>query len=192
MPGQTAQIGYRFEWRYSLYAAVVAVISFIAVICIDDFLGFVHLLVVVPLVSIVFLGCAIFVAFKNRWKGAAIFVAVVVYATLSFVLYQNAFALRTTAWWFFDSRDYKTKVMAEPDSPDGLLKHIKWDSWGWATIDTVAYLVFDPNDSLSMAADSHAPGKYPGLPCQVLRVRRMESHYYVVLFYTDQVWDSCK
>jgi hypothetical protein len=50
------------------------------------------------------------------------------------------------------------------------------------------YLVFDPGDSLSAAAASHQPGKFNGIPCEVYRVRRLESHWYTVLFYTDEDW----
>jgi hypothetical protein len=192
MPDQTAKSRSRFDWGYSFYAAVGAVVSFIAVACIGDLLGLLHLLIFVPIVSIVLLVCAVVVAFKSRAEGASIFVAVVVYAALSLFLYYNVFTLRTTARWLFGSHFYKARVLAQPTPSDGLLKHIEWDGWGFVGIETDAYLVFDPTDSLSTAANSHAPGKYPGLPCHVHRVRRMESHYYVVLFYTEQFWDSCE
>jgi hypothetical protein len=70
-----------------------------------------------------------------------------------------------------------------------MLRHIEWDGWGWAGMDTTVFLVFDPADSLSTAAKSHQPGKYNGLPCEVSRVRRLRSHWYNVQFYTDEYWD---
>lgn len=35
------------------------------------------------------------------------------------------------------------------------------------------------------------PGKYPGIPCEVVRVRRLEKNWYTVLFYTEQDWNNC-
>jgi hypothetical protein len=89
------------------------------------------------------------------------------------------------------SKDYKTRVQAQPNLVNGSLKHIEWDGWGFAGANTVEYLIFDPNDSLWTAARSHSSGKFSGLPCEVLRVRRLDSHYYSVLFYTETDWDHC-
>jgi hypothetical protein len=36
------------------------------------------------------------------------------------------------------------------------------------------------------------PGKFDGIPCEVRLVRRLESHWYDVLFYTDEYWGACK
>jgi hypothetical protein len=57
------------------------------------------------------------------------------------------------------------------------LKHVEWESSGWGPIGpTIVYLVFDPADSLSAAAKSHQAGKFSGIPCEVPRVQRLESH----------------
>ena len=57
--------------------------------------------------------------------------------------------------------------------------------------DTTIYLVFDPTDALVDAASSGLAGKYTGIPCDVYRVRRLESHWYTVQFYTDSDWNNC-
>ena len=49
-------------------------------------------------------------------------------------------------------------------------------------------LSFDPTDSLSNAASTHQPGKYSGVPCEVVLVRRLETAWYTVQFYTDERW----
>jgi len=80
---------------------------------------------------------------------------------------------------------YKAEVLAQRDSATGELKHIEWDGWGFAGAgDTTVYLVFDPTDALSAAAQSHQPGKFGGLPCEVPFVRRLQSRWYAVRFYT--------
>lgn len=90
---------------------------------------------------------------------------------------------------------YKDKVLAQPASINGGLKHIEWDGWGWGGQDFSVFLVFDPADSLSGPAKSRQSGKLNGIPCEVSSVRRMDSHWYIVFFdgYVDQSsWDSCK
>jgi hypothetical protein len=48
--------------------------------------------------------------------------------------------------------------------------------------------VYDPQDSLAAAARTRPPIKAPGIPCEVRRINRLESHWYAVLFYTDETW----
>jgi hypothetical protein len=95
------------------------------------------------------------------------------------------------ARWLLNSAKYKREVLAQVGSATDL-KHIEWDGWGWGGSDTVIYLVFDPDDALNRAASSGAAGKYPGLPCEVYRVRRLESQWYTIHFYTDADWNHCQ
>src|SRR6202035_4018692 len=92
-----------------------------------------------------------------------------------------------TARWLARSRYYKSEVLAQPTAV-GELKHIEWDGWGGAGQDTTVYLVYDPTDSLVAAARDQKPGKFNGVPCEVFRVRRLESKWYTVQFYTDELW----
>jgi len=101
---------------------------------------------------------------------------------------ENYLPIRTVVRWLVWSRAYKTKAMAQRVSETGDLKHIEWDGWGWAGEDTTLYLVFDPTDSLSVAAKNRSPGKFSGIPCEVFRVRRLESHWYTAQFYTNEFW----
>jgi len=96
--------------------------------------------------------------------------------------------ISNTARWILRSRQYKAEVLAQPNPTGEQLKHIEWDAWGWGGQDTQVYLVFDPTDSLSEAAKSRHPGRYKGLPCEVFRVRQLESQWYTVQFYTDDWW----
>ena len=83
--------------------------------------------------------------------------------------------------------------MSEPPDQNGHLRHVEWDSWGFAgTSDTVVYLVFDPTDSLIDASRSGQPIKHAGLPCKVARVRRLEKNWYTVRFYADSDWSRCE
>src|SRR5690349_17755194 len=104
----------------------------------------------------------------------------------------NYSVAKTNASWLLWSRDYKSKVLSRPSSLGGELKHIEWEGWGWAGMDTTVYLVFDPADSLSSAATRRLSGRFNGVPCEVFRVRRLESQWYTAQFYTGEDWDSCK
>ena len=121
----------------------------------------------------------------KRWLVLSAFVLI------ASVLAWNCPEVRTEARWLFSSSRYKSEVSAQPASASGEFKHIEWDGWGWAGQDTTAYLVFDPADSLSLAASSHLSGKFAGIPCGVPNVRRLESQWYVVTFYTNQDWGRC-
>jgi hypothetical protein len=96
-----------------------------------------------------------------------------------------------SARWLFKSGKYKNQVFAQPTELSKGLKHIEWDGWGWGGNDTTVYLVFDPNNALSSAATDGLPGTYPGIPCEVYRVRRLENQWYTVQFYTYFDWNHC-
>jgi hypothetical protein len=107
---------------------------------------------------------------------------------VAWVVVRHDSNLGTTARWLVRSNHYKAEVLAQPETTNGNLKHVEWDGWGWGGQDTTVYLVFDPTDSLSQAARSHQAGKYNGIPCEAFLVRRLESHWYTVQFYTNQDW----
>jgi len=111
------------------------------------------------------------------------------------LLFVYNFQIRTFTRWSLWSGRYKNKVLAQPASVKGELKHIEWESWGWGGQDFSVFLLFDPTDSLSGPAKNLQSGKLNGIPCEVSSVRRMDSHWYIVLFdqYVDQSsWDTCK
>lgn len=182
----------RFNWHLPLYAAVGALILFVPIIiyAIDIDIGeMLYIFVVAPIISIILLVVAIR---KKRLRGLAVLSMLVVYWAISWGLFRNSRELHTATRWLLWSKHYKAQVQAQPDSADAALKHIELDGWGFPGAgNTVVYVVFDPDDSLSAAARSHSPGKIRGIPCGVYRVRHLESHYYSVLFYSDTDWGRC-
>jgi len=113
------------------------------------------------------------------------------FLVIASVLVWNYSAAETESRWLLSSRRYKTAMLSRPAPPDGELKHVEWDAWGWGGENTIVYLVFDPTDSLSSAAATREPGKFAGIPCKVPKVSRLESQWYVVTFYTEQDWGRC-
>jgi hypothetical protein len=105
-------------------------------------------------------------------------------------LLKNQEAIRPFLRWLLWSSRFKAEVLAQQVPVIGELKHMEWEATGFAGVaNNTIYLVFDPTDSLSAA---HSPGKFNGIPCKIRLVRRLESHWYSVWFYTDEVWGKPK
>jgi hypothetical protein len=126
-----------------------------------------------------------------RRRGLSVLLMLAFFCAAGLLLFRVSQDVRTAVRWLIQSKRYKAAVLAQPDSAKGEMKHVEWDGWGFPGAgDTVVYLVFDPNDSLA-AAKTRSPGKLKGIPCEVVHVRRVENHWYVVLFYTDTDWNHC-
>lgn len=169
----------------------------IAILLIDlcqsfDTLELLYVLIGMPIVCLILLITAIVLVFQKEWRHSLwILLAIVVYCGSSWVLVKNSADIRFTERWLLHSKAYKAELLAGACPQDGMLPHMEWDGWGGFGSDTVVYLVYDPKDSLLPAAKSHLPGKFKGISCEVLRVYRLESHWYSVVFYTETAWDSC-
>ncbi|HET8825356.1 MAG TPA: hypothetical protein VFM77_09515 [Terriglobales bacterium] len=121
---------------------------------------------------------------RSRFVLYAVLAVVIVLAVLAL---WDLYSVRAATKWLAMAHHYKAEVFAQR-SASGQLKHIEWDGWGMAGQDTTVYLVFDPTDSLSLAAASERSGKFDGLPCEVFQVRRLENQWYAVQFYTNESW----
>jgi hypothetical protein len=110
---------------------------------------------------------------------------------LAILLFWKYFEVKTEVRWLLSSRRYKSEVSSQPTPPNGELKHIEWDAWGWAGQDTTVYLVSDPSDSLSPAASTHLSGKVVGIPCEVFKITQLESQWYIVTLYANEDWSQC-
>jgi O-antigen ligase len=187
-----------FSWRLPSIAALLAFVVFISLtVCQSDTALFTYLFLVGPILVLVSIWLiAYIITGKGRPKRLTLLSTLAIIWVLTPILFlvhlKYQFAIRTTARWLVWSRDYKEKVLAQPASANGDLRHAEWDGWGWGGNDTVAFLVFDPTDSLSAAALNHQSGKYAGIPCKVPSVSRLESRWYTVVFYTDQNWGDCR
>jgi hypothetical protein len=186
----------QLNWRPASYAALIAfVIDIPILVRYPSDISVVLLLVVSSFLFLITASLLIIAAFRKKRRQFLLILSMataywVVSAALVIYELKNPTAIRTTARWLASSRAYKEKVLSQ-SVPPGELKHIEWDGWGWAGQDTTMYLVFDPTDSLSEAALNHQSGKFNGAPCEVDRVRRLESNWYTVLLYTNEFWDRC-
>jgi hypothetical protein len=189
-----------FNWRLPSFAALFAFVVFFSIaVCQLDTALLLYLFLVGPMLVVISIALLAYTtAGKGRAKRRTLLSALAtlwVVSTIFFVFYiKHHSVIRTTARWLLWSQNYKDKVLAQSASAsaNGEFKHVEWDGWGWGGQDTTEFLVFDPTDLLSAAARSHQPGKFDGIPCEVPRVSRLESHWYTVVFYINQGWDECR
>jgi hypothetical protein len=126
---------------------------------------------------------------KRKQLQISAALAFAVLAVISLAVLRLRDPVRESLRWLLWSNSFKAELKASRNSEAAELKHIEWEATGFGGVanDTL-YLVFDPNDILDSAAHSGKPGRYTGLPCEVLKVRRLEAHWYSVRFYTDEHW----
>lgn len=180
----------RFNWRLPFYGSLGAAIILLPKMVLGNDIGtFLATALVAAIVGVVLI---VILVRTVRRQSLAASSMILVFGAASWLLFRVSDDVRTTGRWLIQSRKYKAEILAQPNLADGELKHAEWDGWGFAgSGDTTVYLVFDPNDSLAAAAKSNSPGKYKGIPCEVPRVRRLESRWYTVLFYTNTDWNHC-
>ena len=129
---------------------------------------------------------------KLRRHTLEVAAMICIFPALVFFLYRSADYLRTTTRWLIFSQNFKKRVLEQQKPANGNLRHVEWDGWGFAGAgNTTVYLVNDPDDRLEEAAKTGSPGKFSGIPCEAVRIRRLERYWYMVLFYTDTDWNDC-
>jgi hypothetical protein len=201
MVEKTTEAG-QLSWRLPSYAAIIEIVIFIPIaISHPDTMFFVGIFLVIP--ALLIASIVLIVLFVRSVLGlglgrvhplsilATLAILWVIPTSLIFYERKHPFALHETARWLAASNVYKGKVFAQPTS-NGEFRHIEWDGSGFAGVaNQTVYLVFDPSDTLSAAVKSHRADKFDGIPCRVRSVQRLESHWYSVVFYTDQDWGHC-
>lgn len=182
-----------FIWWLPLCAVVGACTAFLPIIAYgSDMEELLYVLVVAPAVSIALVALVVVAVVRKRSRQVrSALLALTAYIAVTGALFMSYGQLRPALRWLLWSERFKSEVLRSPDSASGELKHVEWDGWGWGGNDTVVYLVFDPSDSLAAAAKKHSSGKFRGIPCEVPLVRRLESRWYSVVFYTDTGWGHC-
>lgn len=107
-----------------------------------DILQIFYVFAVAPLVSLVFALVVLIIAVRsNETPRLSVFLMLPVFWIVTWVLFRNSFEVRSAGRWAFAANQYKAKVLAQPNSRNGDLRHIEWDGWGFAGEDNVAYLV---------------------------------------------------
>lgn len=178
----------QINWRLLSSVAIGASIIFLSLIAYTPY-SFVYLplvTLVIGLVLVVLLVTASVRRRRHECLSLSLTLLALIGVTGGFFL--NRAGLRPHLRWLLWSRGFKAEVLAQPAPANGDLRHIEWEATGFAGVaNNTVYLVFDSTNALS----KHSSGNFDGIPCKVPRVRRLESQWYAVYLYTDEVWGQC-
>jgi hypothetical protein len=179
-----------------LYGPVVAIFVMLLLFVYGSDTVWLYLFLVTPtvlLAILVLLG--VLAVRKRKRQSLSILLAVVTFLFTSGAMLKTQHVLRPSLRWLLWSNRLKAEVLAQPALANGEFKHLEWDGWGGTPIgDWTAYVVYDPTDSLSVAAKgdgSRMDNRLEGIPCNVDSVRRLESHWYSVVLGMNEWWDRC-
>ena len=180
----------RINWALPVGTGAGLLIVSLALDAYTPYAEFPLLFVVMPLVCISLLIALLIALFRKKrrlWVSAAS--ALVIVIATAFVLLILQEPIRESLRWVLWSSRFEAELLSSPSPRLGELRHMEWQATGFAGVgnDTI-YLVLDPTDALAPAAHTGLPGRYTGLPCEVLKVRRLEAHWYSVRFYADEEW----
>jgi hypothetical protein len=182
----------RVDWRLPLVGATGASILLLSMMLFSADGALLYLVLVAPLICLVGLVLLLTAAVRKRYRHSlSLLVMLLAIFVVSAALLKNQDSVRASLRWLLYSRPFKAEVLAQPPPASGELRHVEWEATGFAGMSNTVYLVFDPTDSLGAAAKSHSNGKFNGIPCKVPAVRRLESQWYSVRFYTDEEWGVC-
>jgi hypothetical protein len=119
---------------------------------------------------------------KAGRRRVAIFFALAACVFVQTLVITHYMLVRDQVRWVLLSGAYQAGVLAQPAAANPDFRHVEWDGWGFAGSDTTEFLVFDPTDSLAEEVGAQPPVTARGLPCDVVRIRRLDSQWYAVLW----------
>ncbi len=180
----------RFNWRLPLSVVVGTSIVLVSLMVYSPYGSLPYTFLIVPIICLICLLLLLAAVIRKRPRQClSMLLTLVGFLAASGALLKNEGALRPSLRWLLWSHRFKAEVLAQPAPVNGELRHMEWEATGFAGVaNNTVYLVFDPTDSLSAA---HSPGRFSGIPCKVPLVRRLESQWYSVCFYTDEAWGEC-
>jgi hypothetical protein len=134
----------RLNWRILLSAVLVALLLFLPIMVYgNDLVEMFYVFLIAPVLTLIWAGIVLLSAIrKKRSPGLSTFCTFPVFWIFTLALFLNSRELHWTTRWLLHSNDWKNRVVAQP-AVEGELKHVEWDGWGFAGMDTTAYLVFD-------------------------------------------------
>jgi hypothetical protein len=154
----------RFDWRLPFYAVAIAAAVLIPLMVWHADAILLYILLIGPTILLYYLVQLLVAAIRKQPRRCLLLsMTILAFLAVSAALLINEGTLRPALRWLLWSRHLKAEV-AQTTPPNGELKHMAWDRWsGTRAGDWTAYVVFDPTESLSAAAASHASGMFSGV-----------------------------
>ena len=149
-------------------ATIVMLCSFVY----SDQPALTYVFLIVPIVCLCCLCCLVLFVVaalrKRPSRSPWVLLALITFLVVAGTLLTAQGVLRPSLRWLLWSHRLKAEVLTQPTTANGELKHVEWDGFGGAPVgDWTIYVVFDPTDSLSVAAKDDRSGSYRGIPCEV-------------------------
>lgn len=182
------------NWRFILTGTAVAILLLFSLFLFSNDPTVYELYLITPCVALLILVLLLLLATpRTRRTSAKLLLATAAFIATGAFGSRFEAKLRPAIRWALLSRKLKSQVLRQAAQPSGTFKHIEWDGWGGAPVgDWTAYVVFDPADSLKTVTSRLHPGVVRGIPCDVLRVQRLEPRWYSVTLEVNEWWDQCK
>lgn len=181
-------------WRFPIFgAAIAALLLFSLFLFAGDPVLWV-LFLIAPCVGLLALVLLVLLAFRRtRRRSGELLLATVLFLAIMIIGLRFQDVVRPDARWAFFSQKFKRQVLSQQGCPSGDFKHFEWDGSGGAPVgDWTSYVVFDPTDSLNAETHHWNPGEIKGIPCDVLRIQKLEKRWYSVTLQMNEWWDTCR
>lgn len=182
------------NWRSILIGSAAAILLLLGLILFSPDPTWYELFLIAPCVAMLVFVLVLLLAIpRTRRISATLLLATAAFVATGIIGSRYEATLRPTVRWALFSHKFKAQVLRQADQPSGTFKHVEWDGSGGAPVgDWTTYLVFDPADSLKAVAGQLHPGVIRGIPCEVLRVQRLEPGWYSVTLEMNEWWDQCR
>jgi len=182
------------DWRFTVIGTVTATLLLLLLFLFSSDPALYVLFLVVPCIALLIIVLLLLLIFRRtRRLSAGLLLATATFLGTGIIGMRFERTLRPKVRWALFSHKFKLQVLSQSNQPPGKFKHVEWDGWGGAPVgDWTAYVVFDPADSLNRVAGHAVSGRVRGIPCDVLEIQRLETHWYSVTLKMDEWWEQCR
>jgi hypothetical protein len=148
----------RFDWVPPSCVVAGAIVVFMWLMVWSAYAEFLYFLFFAPIIFLTCLVLLVAAAIQRRPRQCLLMLlTLVAFSGASWALSKNEGTLRPSMRWLLWSHRFKAEVLAQPAPVNGELRHMEWEATGFAGVaNETVYLVFDPTDSLSVAANLRA------------------------------------
>ena len=176
-------------WRFPIVGALAAFVFYIPFLYMKafEFESFGYMLFLALLTIAIGIGVLVRRVVRKRWISLAYLLAALFFLSVSLSMFLHTQHLRPWARWLASSSRYTNLVLQQEPDPQTGLRHIEWDGWGWAGMDTSVELVYDPTDTLAHEIKYNPKGRFAEIAEKTHFIQRLGRGWYSATLYTDEV-----
>lgn len=179
-------------WTQPLIGALAAFVFYLPFLYLKrfDLESLVYLLAVTVVTFAIGIGVIARRIIVKRWASRRFLVAVAAFCAVTILMFWRTEGLRPWARWLVASERYKQAVLRQAPGRQSGLRHIEWDGWGWAGMDTSVELVYDPTDSLEQELKQNPKGRFADVAARTAKIERLGKGWYSVTLFTSEAWGA--